>query len=394
MKKEDFLYFNLNAGVSGDMLIASLIDLGVPIKEVVNNLKLIDSKISIETKKVNRGPVQCTLLKPVFPESLLNLEYGWEDLFYLIEPLKKNIDLYQNVKSTLSLIKESEEDIHGDEDNQPHEIGSIDTIFDIVGFYSCIDFLEVNYIFSSAVPFSQGNISIQHGAVASLAPVSMRLIKKINIPVFGFNRNINFESCTPTGLSLLKNFKFNNFGVSKIINTGFGAGTADIEGFSNSISVSIMSPTTNSLDKLSVIETNIDDMSPEVIPFLMEKIFQIGAKDVWCSNILMKKNRPAIMISVLCDEGILEQVISIINEETSTFGLRISSVDRIRFNREEKKVSTKYGDVRVKLKLSDNNTVIGYHPEYEDCKNLAKMHNIPLKVIFDQAIDQSKKMPR
>ena len=100
------------------------------------------------------------------------------------------------------------------------------------------------------------------------------------------------------------------------------------------------------------------------------------------------------MISVLCDEGILEQVISIINEETSTFGLRISSVDRIRFNREEKKVSTKYGDIRVKLKLSDNNTVIGYHPEYEDCKNLAKMHNIPLKVIFDQAIDQSKKMPR
>ena len=183
--------------------------------------------------------------------------------------LKNNIYLYQNLKSTLSLIKESEEDIHGDEDNQPHEIGSIDTIFDIVGFYSCIDFLEVNCIFSSAVPFSQGNISIQHGAVASLAPVSMSLIKKINIAVFGFNRNINFESCTPTGLSLMKNFKFDNFGVSKIINTGFGAGTADIEGFSNSISVSIMSPTTNSLDKLSVIETNIDDMSPEVIPFLM-----------------------------------------------------------------------------------------------------------------------------
>lgn len=394
MKREDFLYFNLNAGVSGDMLIASLIDLGVPIEEIVNNLKLIDPKISIETKKVNRGPVQCTLLKPIFPESLLNLEYSWEDLFSLIEPLKKNIDLYQNVKSTLSLIKESEEDIHGDEGNQPHEIGSIDTIFDIVGFYSCIDFLEVNYIFSSAVPFSQGNISIQHGTVASLAPVSMNLIKKINIPVFGFNRNVNFESCTPTGLSLLKNFKFDNFSVSKIINTGFGAGTADIEDFSNSISVSIMSPTTNSLDKLSVIETNIDDMSPEIIPFLMEKIFQIGARDVWCSNILMKKNRPAVMISVLCDEEILEQTISIINEETSTFGLRISSVDRIRFSREEKKVSTKYGDVRVKLKLSDNNTVIGYHPEYEDCKNLAKMHNIPLKVIFDQAIDQSKKMPR
>ena len=394
MKKEEFLYFNLNAGVSGDMLISSLIDLGVPIEEITNNLKLIDSKISIETKKVNRGPVECTSIKPIFPESLLNDRYSWKDLFSLIEPLKENLDLYQNAKSTLALIKESEEDIHGDEDNKPHELGSIDTIFDIVGFYSCINYLNADHIFSSAVPFSQGNISIEHGTVPSLAPVSLNLIKKMNIPVFGFNENINFESCTPTGLSLLKNFKFDNFGTSNVINTGFGAGNADLEGFSNSISVSIMRPNTNSFDKLSIIETNIDDMSPEVVPYLMEKIFQIGAKDVWCSSILMKKNRPAIMISVLCDGGIMEQVVSIINEETSTFGLRISSVDRIRFNREEKEVLTEYGEVRVKLKLSDNNTVIGYHPEYEDCKNLAKMHNIPLKVIFEQAIDQIKKMPR
>jgi len=394
LKKEEFLYFNLNAGVSGDMLISSLIDLGVPIKEITNNLKLIDSKISIETKKVNRGPVECTSINPVFPESLLNDRYSWKDLFSLIEPLKENLDLYQNAKSTLALIKESEEDIHGDEDNKPHELGSIDTIFDIVGFYSCINYLNADHIFSSAVPFSQGNISIEHGTVPSLAPVSLNLIKKMNIPVFGFNENINFESCTPTGLSLLKNFKFDNFGTSKVINTGFGAGNADLEGFSNSISVSIMRPNTNPFDKLSIIETNIDDMSPEVVPYLMEKIFQIGAKDVWCSNILMKKNRPAIMISVLCDGEIIEQVVSIINEETSTFGLRISSVDRIRFNREEKEVLTEYGEVRVKLKLSDNNTVIGYHPEYEDCKNLAKMHNIPLKVIFEQAIDQLKKMPR
>jgi len=394
LKKEEFLYFNLNAGVSGDMLISSLIDLGVPIKEITNNLKLIDSKIFIETKKVNRGPVECTSINPVFPESLLNDRYSWKDLFSLIEPLKENLDLYQNAKSTLALIKESEEDIHGDEDNKPHELGSIDTIFDIVGFYSCINYLNADHIFSSAVPFSQGNISIEHGTVPSLAPVSLNLIKKMNIPVFGFNENINFESCTPTGLSLLKNFKFDNFGTSKVINTGFGAGNADLEGFSNSISVSIMRPNTNPFDKLSIIETNIDDMSPEVVPYLMEKIFQIGAKDVWCSNILMKKNRPAIMISVLCDGEIIEQVVSIINEETSTFGLRISSVDRIRFNREEKEVLTEYGEVRVKLKLSDNNTVIGYHPEYEDCKNLAKMHNIPLKVIFEQAIDQLKKMPR
>ena len=102
MKKEEFLYFNLNAGVSGDMLISSLIDLGVPIEEITNNLKLIDSKISIETKKVNRGPVECTSIKPVFPESLLNDRYSWKDLFSLIEPLKENLDLYQNAKSTLA----------------------------------------------------------------------------------------------------------------------------------------------------------------------------------------------------------------------------------------------------------------------------------------------------
>tara|TARA_B100001029_G_scaffold90815_1_gene74511 strand:- start:197 stop:1381 length:1185 start_codon:yes stop_codon:yes gene_type:complete len=394
LKKENFLYFNLNAGVSGDMLIASLIDLGVPLEKIIDNLKLIDSKISINAKKVNRGPVQCVLIEPLIPKNLLNHKYNWKDLFSAIEPFKKNLNLYKNAKSTLDLLKESEEEVHGDKNNNPHELGSIDTIFDIIGFYSCIDYLNIKNIFSSAVPFSQGNVSIQHGIVASLAPVSLNLVKKINIPVFGFNEKNNFEFCTPTGLSLLKNFKFHNFDSSEILNTGFGAGNADMKELSNSISVSIMRPNANFLEKLSIIETNIDDMSPEIVPYLMERIFQIGAKDVWCSNILMKKNRPAIMISVLCNQEIIEQVVSVINKETSTFGLRISSTDRIRFNRSEKKVSTEYGEVRVKLKLSDDNDIIGYHPEYEDCKNLAKMHNIPLKVIFEEAIKQSMKMPR
>ena len=391
---ENFLYFNLNAGVSGDMLIAALVDLGVPLSVLKNNLKKIDPKISLDKVKVTRGPLECTLIEPYFPPNLINSKFSWDELFSLIKPFEKDLEFYENLYKTLSLIRECEGLVHGPKNSIPHELGSIDTIFDIVGFYSCIKHLGYNQVFSSGVPFPQGNISIDHGAVSAFPPVGFFIVKKIGVPLFALSDKANFEYCTPTGLSLLKNFNFNNFSPSKIVKSGFGAGQADFENYSNSISVSIMAKSKNQLEKLFTVDTNIDDMSPEIIPYVMEKVLEIGAKDVWCTNIMMKKNRPAIMISVLCDQGVLDQVISIIKVETSTLGVRISQVDREKFNRDQIEVSTQYGKVKVKLKLSDENSIIGYHPEYEDCKNLAKMHNIPLKVIFEEAINESKKVPR
>ena len=134
-------------------------------------------------------------------------------------------------------------------------------------------------------------------------------------------------------------------------------------------------------------------MSPEFIPYVFEKILDLGANDVWSQNILMKKGRPALKISVLSRDNLVGDIIDILKKETSTFGVRIISIDRHAFERKIESVSTKYGDINVKLKM-DSNEIIGIYPEYEDCKNLAKVHNIPLKVIFDEAVMQFNNLPR
>ena len=384
------LYFNFYSGVSGDMLLGSLIDLGIDINILKKTLNKIDKKISINTKNVLRGLNHCKLIEPIIPKSL-DKSFNWSDLKKFIECIKDEATVYKNSIETIDLIQKCESEVHYSDEAKPHELGNFDTVFDIVCFYKCLDVLKIDKLYHSGVPYSQGEIKISHGNVSSLAPVSLNIIKKLKIPIYTTKKNPNFEMCTPTGLSLLKNFNHNEGLNGTIINTGYGAGNKDFDHSSNSVSVSWI--TNNDLNNLKIIETNIDDMSSEYIPYVFEKILDLGANDVWSQNILMKKGRPAFKISVLCSDSKVGDIVNILKTETSTFGVRVINVDRHAFERKIDLVSTKYGDINVKLKM-DSNEIIGIYPEYEDCKNLAKVHNIPLKVIFDEAVMQFNNLPR
>ena len=384
------LYFNLNSGVSGDMLIGSLIDLGADIEILKKTLIKIDKGLSIKTKNVLRGLNHCKLVEPIIPKKL-DKSFNWDELRRFAEYIKDEVFVYENLIQTIDLIKKCESDVHGSDETKPHELGNFDTVFDIVCFYKCIEILNIKNLYHSGVPFSQGEIKISHGIVTSLAPVSLNIIKKLGIPIYTTMKNPNFEMCTPTGLSLLKNFNHNESISGTIQAIGYGAGNKDFDSSSNSISVSWI--TSNDIDNLKIIETNIDDMSAEYVPYVFEKILDSGANDVWSQNILMKKGRPAFKISILCHENLVRDIINILKNETSTFGVRIYDTGREAFERKIESISTKYGDINVKLKL-DSNEIIGVFPEYEDCKNLAKVHNIPLKVIFDEALKQFNNLPR
>ena len=384
------LYFNFYSGVSGDMLIGSLIDLGVDIEILRKTLNKIDKGISIKTKNVLRGVNHCKLVEPIIPKNL-DKTFNWEDLRNFAEDLKDEVFVYENFLETIDLIKKCESDVHGSDAAKPHELGNFDTVFDIVCFYKCIEILNIKKLYYSGIPFSQGEIKINHGIVSSLAPVSLKIIKKLGIHVYTTTKNPNFEMCTPTGLSLLKNFNHNESISGTIQNMGYGAGKKDFKSSSNSIFVSWI--TSNDINNLKIIETNIDDMSAEFIPYVLEKILDLGANDVWSQNILMKKGRPAFKISILSPEDLVGDIINILKNETSTFGVRIFDTYRQAFERKIESISTKYGDINMKLKL-DSNEIIGAFPEYEDCKNLAKVHNIPLKVIFDEALKQYSNLPR
>ncbi len=280
-------------------------------------------------------------------------------------------------RSTLDLIKESEEEVHKKKSSDMHELGSLDTMFDLIGFYSSIEWLGIYNFYSSAIPFSQGNIKIEHGLVSATAPVTLNIIKKLKIPVFSSAINSNFEFCTPTGVSLLNKFKFEDFGNSIIEKTGFGAGQSNPKERSNCITAMLMSCSNYIYDDLCIIETNLDDLTPELVGYFMEKVFELEVNDAWTTNIIMKKNRPGIKISVLCPKLKVDQVVNMFKLETSTLGVRVFPVSRTKFLRKTKMIETRYGKVRVKVKLSEENQEINFSPEYEDCKKLANKHNIP-----------------
>ena len=390
-KNKNSLYFNFYSGVSGDMLIGSLIDIGVEPSILNEILGKIDDRLSFKVKYVKRGINNCILIKPEFPKEF-NKNFNWSELKNFGNFFKEEKFVYQNFNETIELLKKSEENVHNEVDTKPHELGNFDTVFDIVCFYKSLEFLGVKNLYHSGIPFSQGEIEIDHGTVSSLAPVTLELIKNLGVPIYTTNKNPNFEMCTPTGVSLLKNFNQSDKAKGIINKIGYGAGTKDFKSSSNSVSVSLLSSSSN-YELMNIIETNIDDMSPEFIPFVFEKILEMGANDVWAQNILMKKGRPAHKISVLCEEKLNDRVIDLFKKETSTLGVRISNVKREAFDRRIDTVRTKYGEINLKIKL-DSGEVIGAYPEYEDCKNLSKVHNIPLKVVFDEALKKFNNLPR
>ena len=375
------------------MLIGSLVDMGVPISVLKSDLSKISSDLSLKSRKVKRGPLTCTLITPVFASGFKNRRYDWPDFYEMIKKFKDNSSFYDSLKDSLDLLRTSENEVHGTDRSKPHELGSADTIFDLICFYSAVKFLEVNSLHSSGIPFSQGSINISHGTVPSVSPVTLQIIKKLKIPVFDSNLAPNFECCTPTGVSLLKYFKFGVMSNSVIVKTGFGAGQTNRKEVANLVTAMLMSPSNQNQD-LSIIETNIDDMNLEIIGHFMEELFKLDIRDAWYTNILMKKGRPGLKISVLVDPNKVDSVIDLLKLETKTFGVRIISSNQIRFKRKTETVLTKFGKLRVKVKLSDEGEEIDYSPEFEDCKKLAKMHNIPLKEIFEEAIIQSKIRPR
>ena len=388
---KNFLYFNFYSGVSGDMLIGALIDLGVDVNVLKNILTKINKDLSFKVIKVTRGVNRCSLVKPIFPKEL-SKNFDWNQLKKFGNSFREEKFVYENFNETIDLLKKSEEEVHNEIDAKPHELGNFDTVFDIVCFYKCLEYLNIENLYHSGIPFSQGEIEIDHGVVSSLAPVTLNLVKNLGVSVYTSKKNPNFEMCTPTGVSLLKNFNHKDDIGGVITKIGYGAGTKNLKNSSNSVSVNLLT-LNNSFEELNILETNIDDMSSEFIPFVFEKILELGAKDVWAQNILMKKGRPAYKISVLCSNELNNKIVNILKNETSTFGVRIYNVKREAFERKIETVSTKFGDINLKIKL-DSGEVIGAYPEYEDCKNFSKVHNIPLKVIFDEALKQFNNLPR
>ena len=263
-----------------------------------------------------------------------------------------------------------------------HEVGALDAIVDVVG--TCIGFehLNVERIVSTPLYLGTGTVKCSHGLMPVPVPAVVELTK--NIPVV--RTTIDGEITTPTGAAIITELSssygdLDNFTADI---TGYGAGARIRSELPNVLRITLGSTSqTFEEDRSVVIETNIDDMSPEIFGYISDRLFEAGAKDVYMIPILMKKGRPGTLLSVLTDESCMNTVINILFSETTTIGVRINRVLRKKLTREERTVPTEYGNIRVKVAFIDGSERVA--PEFDDCARIAREKGVPILKVYDAA---------
>ncbi|NOZ64666.1 MAG: nickel pincer cofactor biosynthesis protein LarC [Caldiserica bacterium] len=370
------LYLDCFAGISGDMFLSALLDAGLPFELLKAELDKLNANFEVEVTKVKRNGIIATRL--VVKEE--KVKRGLEEIVEIINKSKLELEVKQKAVKMFERLQAVEKKIHG-EVHTFHELGLLDTIVDVVGAIVGLKILNVEKVFAGKVNVGGGFVNTEHGTVPVPAPATTELLK--GIPVY--STGVTSELVTPTGALLLSEF-VDEFRMPeiKIESVGYGAGGKTIKNFPNLLRVYLGVGESIEARKI-LIETNIDDLNPEIYEYVMERLFQHGALDVYLTPVHMKKNRPGILLSCLCREGEKEKLVEIIFQETSTTGLRVFYPERIELERYIKTVHTEYGEVEVKI-AKYRGKIMSVSPEYETCKKIAAKKNIPLKEVYRAAI--------
>jgi len=377
------LYCDCFSGISGDMFLAALLDAGLPeayLTEQLARLGLAEFH-GLSVERVKRGALAAALLKLEIDPSPARHRH-LTDIRALIEPCNLPEAVKQLSLSIFQKLAEAEAQVHGVpiEKVHFHEVGAVDSILDIVGAAVGLHFFDIQAIYASALPLGAGQVQTQHGLLPLPAPATMALLTAAQAPVRP--SPATFEMVTPTGAAILAALAKFEQPEMRLMRTGVGAGRRDLD-WPNVLRVMIgeseWQPETH-----VEIETNIDDMNPQILGHVMTILFQAGALDVYFTPIYMKKNRPATKLSVIARTQEEDALCALILRETSTLGLRVSRVWRHEADREIRNVSTAYGDVPVKLKIL-NGQVIQAAPEFDVCAKLADAAGVPVQQVLRAA---------
>jgi len=394
----NILYYDCFSGISGDMNLGALLDLGV--KEVYLRQELsklsLDDAFELEVQKTSKMGISGTKVSvkltpshahssPWHTHPYFHDEHHEHRTFSNIEALILNSTLAQNIKERslkmFWIVAEAEGKIHGKNPHEVtfHEVGAIDSIVDIVGAAICLDALHVTKIIASKIELGGGFITCAHGTLPVPAPATMEILKNVPITL----GRVLFETTTPTGAAILK-ANVNEFcekpslTVEKI---GYGIGHKEFE-IPNVLRVFLGTKTPH-IQEECVLETNIDDMSPEILAYVQEKLFDAGVKDVYTTAITTKKNRLGVKLSVLVSVEKKQEAIDIILQETTSIGLRSFNVEKIALKRQMITLHSRYGAIDVKCAFKEG-VMLNYKAEYEVCKQAALNYNVPLLCIYEE----------
>ena len=389
------LYYDCFAGISGDMNLGAMLDLGVDQKYLLKELgNLPVDSYKIKVCKDKRGGITGTKVDVILPiqKKSSSRHSHKKRTFRDITRMIRESNLSANVKKIsldiFTRLARAEGKIHGHkiEDVHFHEVGAIDSIIDIVGAAICLDYLKVDKVISSPIQVGAGIINCSHGTFPVPAPATAEILQGIPIKT-GL---VPFEATTPTGAAIIAATA--TYFTEKIDFTpqkiGYGLGSKDspvpnvLRLFIGEISADASKRDDLETGDAVIIECNIDDMNPELYDTLMDRLFAAGAHDVFFTPIIMKKSRPAVVVSVLCDGGRQKAMEDVLWLNSSTFGLRSYKVAKSMLRRETVKGKTKYGEVTIKRGYL-NGRIIKSKPEYDDCRKLAKENGISIQDIYE-----------
>lgn len=388
------LHFDCFSGISGDMTLAALIDAGVDPDAIRAALDSFGLPISLEIEKVKRNGIAATYVNVVAPDQE---EYRFlPDVEAILAKGKltpRQRDLALAIFRKLAV---AEAAVHGMpvERVHFHEVGALDSIADIAGAAVAIDLLGVDRITCRSVPPGSGSVKCAHGLMPVPAPATAHLLKGIPLaqaPVTG-------ELVTPTGAAILATVvnEFTDQPAMTVEHIGCGAGKKDFWEQPNVLRVFVgtaaAAPATEDSDMVTVLETNLDDVAPEVIGYTFDRLFAAGALDVFAAPVQMKKNRPGTLLTVIAPSAAAGELESVLFRETGTFGIRRHTATRSKLRREAVTVASPWGPVKAKKGWRHGFELVT--PEYEDCARVARENDVPLRIVYDAVRGALSPSPR
>jgi uncharacterized protein (TIGR00299 family) protein len=377
-------YLDAFSGISGDMTVGALVDAGAPAEALMEALGSLDTGARFAVEKTRRGGVVASKFH-VHPDGAAAAHRHLSQILKMIERAPIAGRAKSNASAVFRSLGEAEAGVHGVpiENVHFHEVGAVDSIADIVGACVALDLLGIDEVHASAINVGSGTVNTEHGVLPVPAPATALLLA--GRPVYA--RGPEMELTTPTGAAIAATLaaSFGPMPAMKISSIGHGAGDRDFQQHANVLRVLVGERTSAPEATLvSVIEANIDDSSPQVLGYALERLMEAGALDAALSPLQMKKNRPGSLLRVIARPEDQERLAQIIFAETSTLGLRIHAAERRVEERRMVRVETEYGPVRVKISASGART-----PEYEDCREIAGRKGVPLQRVLRAAQEAS-----
>ena len=381
-------YLDTIAGISGDMTLAAFVHAGVPFDELVNALKRLPlDGFELAAEHVKRNAIDAVRIHVMVSEQPRYHRHP-KDIADLIDRSTLSASIEDRAKTIFHVLAVAEARVHNTSVERVHfhEVGAVDSIADIVGVAICLDILGIDTVYSSPVRLGSGGlIQTQHGTMPTPAPATLEILKGYPVVL----SPVADELTTPTGAAIIKalsagTLRYETLAVKAI---GYGAGTKEFKELPNLLRVIVGTlPGVQETDEIVVIETNIDDMNPQVYPFLLEQLLAAGANDAYLIPIIMKKGRPGMVLSVMVQPGKEQTVLDIIGRESSSIGVRLHTVARRKLPRREVVVQTSFGPVKAKAVQRPDREVVTV--EFEECRRIAEEKGLPLVEVMRRMQDE------